>query len=124
MRLGASARSSGFPATNVCSEKQARPGFFGKFMIFSAIIAKGTPFTYGLAFVGAAGVVISLYYYLCVVKRIYADEPADDDFELSISRPMRIVLWTCLLGVFLTGILHQPFFALAKGAAEALVAPG
>ena len=98
-------------------------GFFGKFLIFNAIIGKGTAFTYALAFIGAAGVVISLYYYLCIIKRIYMDE-AEEGRELPdipISRPMRTVLWICLAGVFLTGILQRPFFAIAEGAANALM---
>ncbi len=99
-------------------------GFFGKFLIFNAIIAKGTVFTYALAFIGAAGVVISLYYYLCIIKKIYMDEAAEGRElpEIPISRPLRTVLWICLAGVFLTGILQRPFFAMAEGAANALIA--
>lgn len=99
-------------------------GFFGKFLIFNAIIAKGTTFTYALAFIGAAGVVISLYYYLCIVKKIYMDEPEEgcELPEIAVNKPMRVLLWVCLAGVFLTGILQRPFFAMAESAADALIA--
>jgi NADH-quinone oxidoreductase subunit N len=97
-------------------------GFFGKFLVFNAIIAKGTPMAYFMAFVGAAGVVISLYYYLRVVARLYVDEPPEDAPGLPLSRPMRWVLWVCLAGVFVTGIIQPPFMALADRAANALIA--
>jgi len=98
-------------------------GFFGKFMIFNAIIAKGGAVYYLMAIVGAVGVVISLYYYLRVVARLYLEEPqADAPTEWPISRPMRWVLYVCLAGVFLTGTIHFPFMAMAKHAAHALIA--
>jgi NADH-quinone oxidoreductase subunit N len=98
-------------------------GFFGKFLVFNAIIAKGSAMAYFMAFVGAAGVVISLYYYLRVVARLYLEEPAEDaPAELPLSRPMRWVLWACLAGVFVTGIIQPPFMAMADRAAQALIA--
>ncbi|HEX5138996.1 MAG TPA: NADH-quinone oxidoreductase subunit N [Planctomycetota bacterium] len=98
-------------------------GFFGKFLIFQAVVAKGTTLAYALAFVGAAGVVISLYYYLCVVKRIYMHEPGPDAPEtIAVPGSMKIVLWTCLIGMFVLGIFMGPFVKLAQEAAHALVA--
>jgi NADH-quinone oxidoreductase subunit N len=99
-------------------------GFFAKFLVFRAIVAKGTAVAYTLAFVGAAGVVISLYYYLLVVKRLYMDEGAADALPapLPLSRPMRAVVYACLAGVFLLGIFHAPFLQVAERAAAALLA--
>ena len=99
-------------------------GFFGKFLVFRAVVAQATPVAYALAFVGAAGVVISLYYYLCVVKRLYLDEAADGapTGPIEVSRPMRTVLWICLLGIFALGMIMQPFVSMAQQAADALVA--
>jgi NADH-quinone oxidoreductase subunit N len=98
-------------------------GFFGKFLIFRAVVAKGGALAYSLAFVGAAGVVISLYYYLCVVKRIYMHEPGPDaPASIAVPASMKAVLWTCLVGMFVLGIFMGPFVALAEAAARALVA--
>jgi NADH-quinone oxidoreductase subunit N len=100
-------------------------GFFGKFLVFRAVMAKGGPIALSLALVGAAGVVVSLYYYLCVVKRLYMEEPNGSMPEgtvFEVSRPMRLVLWVCLLGIFLLGMFMQPFMTLAERAAEALIA--
>jgi NADH-quinone oxidoreductase subunit N len=98
-------------------------GFFGKFLVFTAVVAKGGALAYTVAFVGALGVVISLYYYLCIVKRIYMHEPGPDaPASIAIPAPMKAVLWTCLAGMFVLGIFFRPFVALAEEAARALVA--
>lgn len=98
-------------------------GFFGKFLVFQAVVAKGGALAYTLAFVGALGVVISLYYYLCIVKRLYMHEPGPDaPATIEIPTPMKAVLWTCLAGMFVLGIFFRPFLALAEEAARALVA--
>ena len=97
-------------------------GFFGKFLVFTAILKTGSTVAYILAFIGAAGVVISLYYYLSVVKRIYMAEPPENSEPLVVSSSMKFVLYTCLLGIFVLGVFQRPFVALAQGAAEALMA--
>jgi len=100
-------------------------GFFGKFLVFKAVVGKGGPIAITLAFVGAAGVVISLYYYLCVVKRLYMHEMEEGMPEnVPVSGPMRVLLWACLIGMFALGIFMQPFVVLAEQAARALVAAG
>jgi NADH-quinone oxidoreductase subunit N len=98
-------------------------GFFGKFLVFKAVVERGGAIAYTLAFVGAAGVVISLYYYLCVVKRIYMHEPRPDaPAAIAVPRSMKVILWTCLVGIFALGIFMRPFMAIADEAARALVA--
>jgi len=100
-------------------------GFFGKFLVFKAVVGKGGPIAITLAFVGAAGVVISLYYYLCVVKRIYMHEIGEKMPDtVPVSGPLRLVLWACLIGMLALGIFMQPFVVLAEQAAHALVAAG
>jgi NADH-quinone oxidoreductase subunit N len=97
-------------------------GFFGKFLVFTAIIKTGTTVGYILAFIGAAGVVISLYYYLSIVKRLYMAEPPEDAPPFVITPSMKAVLYTCLIGIFVLGVFQGPFVALAEGAANALMA--
>jgi len=99
-------------------------GFFGKFLVFKAVIGRGGPVAIGLALVGAAGVVISLYYYLCVVKRLYMQEPngsMPEGTSFPVSPAMRLVLWACLIGIFVLGIFMGPFVSVAESAAAALV---
>ena len=99
-------------------------GFFGKFLVFTAILGTKSTVAYVLAFIGIFGIVVSLYYYLGVVKRIYMDEPQEsargEDFH--ISRPMKMVLYTCMIGILLMGIFQAPFVSLANSAADALMA--
>ncbi|MHC4548956.1 MAG: NADH-quinone oxidoreductase subunit N [Planctomycetota bacterium] len=99
-------------------------GFFGKFLIFKAVVGRGGPIAITLAFIGAAGVIISLYYYLCVVKRLYIHEPPTTgaDAPIDVPQNVRLVLWTCLLGIFLLGVFMRPFMGLAEQAADALLA--
>jgi len=98
-------------------------GFFGKFLIFRAVVQKGSVIGYTLAFIGSAGVVISLYYYLCVVKRLYMNEPGPDAPQtVAVPSSMKVVLWTCLIGMFALGLFMGPFVDLAEHAARALVA--
>lgn len=98
-------------------------GFFGKFLIFRAVVDKGTVTAYFLAFIGAAGVVISLYYYLSVVKRLYMVEPKPEAAgPIAVPSGLRAVLLVCLAGIFLLGFLMAPFLSVAEQAAAALLA--
>ena len=100
-------------------------GFFGKFLVFKAVVGKGGPIAITLAFVGAAGVVISLYYYLCVVKRLYMHEMEEGMPEkVPVSGPMRVGALGLPHRNVLLGIFMQPFVVLAEQAARALVAAG
>jgi len=49
-------------------------------------------------------------------------EPPPDSDPIAVPGSMRMVLWACLIGMFVLGIFMQPFMAMAERAAEALVA--
>lgn len=49
-------------------------GFAGKFYLFGAVIRAGL---YGLAIAGVANSVVSLYYYVRVIKVMFFDQPSD-----------------------------------------------
>ena len=70
-------------------------GFIGKFYIFYSVISAGPSF-YWLVFAGAINSVISLYYYVRVIKVMYLD----GERQASISVPSKLT--TCLL--FGTGL--------------------
>lgn len=80
-------------------------GFIGKLYIFVAAIKEGL---YTLITVGLVNIVISMYYYLIVVKKMYINEPIDPS-PISISGPMRAVIYVGLAGTLLIGIYPQPF---------------
>ena len=79
-------------------------GFIGKLYIFIAAIKEGL---YTLIAVGVINIVISLYYYLIVVKRMYIIEPRDPS-PVSISGPMKAVVYVGLAGTLVIGIYPQP----------------
>ena len=80
-------------------------GFIGKLYIFLAAINEGL---YTLIAVGLINIVISMYYYLVVVKKMYINEPMDPS-PLTISPPMKVVVYAGLAGTLILGIYPQPF---------------
>jgi NADH-quinone oxidoreductase subunit N len=87
-------------------------GFIGKLYIFVAAIKEGL---YTLIVVGLVNIVISMYYYLIVVKKMYINEPTDPS-PLTISAPMRVVVYVGLAGTLILGIYPQPFIDWAVAA--------
>jgi NADH-quinone oxidoreductase subunit N len=79
-------------------------GFIGKLYIFIAAIKEGL---YTLITVGLINIVISLYYYLIVVKKMYITEPHDPS-PVSISGPMKVVVYVGLAGTLAIGVYPQP----------------
>jgi NADH-quinone oxidoreductase subunit N len=80
-------------------------GFIGKLYIFVAAVKEGL---YTLIAVGLINIIISMYYYLVVVKKMYINEPHDQT-PLTVSGPMRAVLYVGLAGTLVIGIYPQPF---------------
>ncbi|MBX3301562.1 MAG: NADH-quinone oxidoreductase subunit N [Nitrospira sp.] len=80
-------------------------GFIGKLYIFIAAIKEGL---YTLITVGLINIVISMYYYLIVVKQMYINEPVDPS-PIRISGPMKAVIYVGLAGTLVIGIYPQPF---------------
>ncbi|TAJ24963.1 MAG: NADH-quinone oxidoreductase subunit N [Nitrospirae bacterium] len=87
-------------------------GFIGKLYIFVAAINEGL---YTLLVVGLINIVISMYYYLIVVKKMYINEPTDRT-PLAISTPMKAAIYVCLAGTLILGIYPQPFIDWAVSA--------
>ncbi|MEX5214237.1 MAG: NADH-quinone oxidoreductase subunit N [Nitrospiraceae bacterium] len=79
-------------------------GFIGKLYIFVAAIKEGL---YTLIAVGLVNVVISMYYYLVVVKKMYINEPIDPT-PLQVPGSMQAVLYIGLAGTLALGIYPQP----------------
>ncbi|MBI1869862.1 MAG: NADH-quinone oxidoreductase subunit N [Chlamydiae bacterium] len=79
-------------------------GFFGKFLLISSAVKGGLTW---LAFLGAANVVISLYYYLMIVKKMYMDEPQSTT-PITISLPARIAILISMVGILFLGVFQEP----------------
>ena len=87
-------------------------GFIGKLYIFVAAIEQEL---YTLLIVGLINIVISMYYYLVVVKKMYINEPADPT-PLSVSTPLKTAVLVGMAGTLLLGVYPQPFINWAVAA--------
>lgn len=87
-------------------------GFFSKFLVLFALAQSEL---YGLIFLGAVNVAISLYYYLNVVRLIYF-ETAKDSSRIAVTLPSRILLFSLMAGILLVGLWQAPFFGAASRA--------
>ncbi len=87
-------------------------GFMAKLYIFLAAINRDLIF---LVTVGLINIIISMYYYLVVVKKIYIVEP-EVLTPISVSRPLAIVIYACLAGVLILGIAPKPFIDFSVAA--------
>lgn len=94
-------------------------GFFGKFQLFAAVIERARTdwHYYVLAGIGAAAVVVSLYFYLGVGRAIYMQE-SDDASPIPVSGPMRCALYLCMAGMIGLGVFQQPLVEAAIKAAN------
>ena len=81
-------------------------GFIGKFYIFAALVKGGDPF-YWLVFIGGVNSVISLYYYLRVVKVMFLEGDRSDTI-LHPPRPIAILLMVTAIPTLLLGIYWSP----------------
>jgi NADH-quinone oxidoreductase subunit N len=93
-------------------------GFVGKFFLFRAAVDADLVW---LALIGVINVIISLYYYLVIVKVMYVDRSDQDDVPIPVSTPYRWALGISTAGVLLFGtLLIAPLFDWAREAAQAL----
>jgi NADH-quinone oxidoreductase subunit N len=95
-------------------------GFTGKLLVFVAAMQKGY---FTLVLIAMINVVISLYYYLLVIKAAYLTEPDQPQSAIELSVPLRI-LTGMLVGVMMVaGIFPRYLIELAAAAAGVLLQP-
>jgi NADH-quinone oxidoreductase subunit N len=82
-------------------------GFFGKFLLLRSVVERGAadPLYWALLGVALFGIVTSFYYYLGVVRAIYwGKEAAADTRPFTITAPVRVALFACIVGMLFLGI--------------------
>ena len=93
-------------------------GFTGKLLVFIAAMQNG----YGiLVLIAMVNVVISLYYYLLVVKAAYLLEPEQELPPLNVSPADRVLAAVLVTAMVVIGIYPTLFLALIQEAARLLV---
>ena len=98
-------------------------GFFSKFFIFAGALSTGSVALYVLVLIALLNTIISLYYYLLVVKAMFINKPneegAIETFKSACSERLAMII--CVLGIILVGVVSCIYTYLAE-AAEASAA--
>lgn len=96
-------------------------GWFAKFQLFNAVIGPGTAAAYAMAVVMAVNTVISLAYYLGLMRIMFMDDPVDGDVS-PVHTPVPLVATMAITVVATIGFGVYPGLVadLAKGATFAL----
>jgi len=81
-------------------------GFFGKFFLFTAAAEKGF---YLLVSIAVLNTIISLYYYLLVVKAIFINKNENPVVKFNSDFPTRLAIGICVAGIFFTGFASIVF---------------
>ena len=93
-------------------------GFTAKFLVFTAAMQNGY---FTLVLIAMINVVISLYYYLLILKAAYLQEPESDQPPLAVSPPTRILAAVLVCLMVVIGVFPTYLLALADAAAAALM---
>jgi NADH-quinone oxidoreductase subunit N len=93
-------------------------GFAGKFLVFVAAVQKGY---IALVIIAMINVVVSLYYYLLVIRAAYLLEPAEPLPPLGVSLPKKLLAGASTLVIVSAGFCPYWLVQLAQSAAQALM---
>ena len=93
-------------------------GFVTKFYLFSAVASQGYLWLTGLAILNS---LISLYYYLVVVRTMYIDAPLTHT-PLRLSNLTVTVLSVLVLGIIAIGLYPEPLIEIIEEATRAIIA--
>ena len=85
-------------------------GFFSKFFVFSAAAAKGQ---YVLVFIALLNTIISLYYYLLVIKAMFLNKSETPIETVKSDFPMKLSLVVCTLGILVVGLISTIYSQIA-----------
>jgi NADH-quinone oxidoreductase subunit N len=92
-------------------------GFFAKLLVFGAAVENNLVW---LAILGILNSVISLYYYLRVLKTMYVDEPVGEISLHPISPEFKVALVVSIIGIIVLGVILLPWFNIATFAASGI----
>ena len=92
-------------------------GFFSKFFIFTGALGAGTPAMYVLVFIALLNTIVSLYYYLLVVKAMFINnQEAAVIPQFRSTGSERLGMTICVLGIMLLGIASCVYSGLVTSA--------
>jgi len=92
-------------------------GMFSKFFVFMAAAEQGSFWAYFVVFIALINTVVSLYYYLLIVKAMYI-KPADSPLSMfRTDYSTRIALAFCTIGIVLFGVCSYIYDWLFRASA-------
>lgn len=80
-------------------------GFFSKFFIFTSAINQGSIAIYILVLIALINTIISLYYYLLVVKAMFINQEDGGVATFRSACSERVAMWICVAGIIFLGIV-------------------
>ena len=80
-------------------------GMFSKFFVFMAGVQNGEPMAYFVVFVALVNTVVSLYYYLLIVKAMYITKTDEPLPAFKSDEATKIALGICTVGIALFGVV-------------------
>ncbi len=79
-------------------------GMFSKFFVFMAGVQNGEPMAYGVVFIALVNTVVSLYYYLLIVKAMYITKTDNPLPTFQSDEATKLALGICTAGIALFGV--------------------
>ena len=89
-------------------------GFFSKFFIFTAALEQGSVAIYVLVLIALINTIISLYYYLLVVKAMFISEDECVIAKFRSSCGERLGMWISVAGILLLGLVSCVYSSLIE----------
>ncbi len=89
-------------------------GFFSKFFIFTGAIQQGSVAIYILVLIALINTIVSLYYYLLVVKAMFINEGPCPVASFKSAFSERLGMWICLAGILGLGIISLFYNSLLE----------
>ncbi len=80
-------------------------GMFSKFFVFMAALKAGSVAAYVVVFIALLNTVVSLYYYLLIVKAMYINSTENALPTFKTDCNTRLALFICMAGVLLCGVV-------------------
>lgn len=88
-------------------------GMFSKFFVFMSAVEQGSTLSYVIVFIALINTVVSLYYYLLIVKAMYINKSENPLPTFKSDVNTKITLALCIIGVLLFGVCSCIFEYIA-----------
>lgn len=96
-------------------------GFFSKFFIFTGALQGASAAMYVLVLIALINTIVSLYYYLLVVKAMFISDDAPVIAPFRSAFTERVGMWIALIGICFLGLVSPVYDALINVAATSSI---